>query len=312
MGGEGCFCCVLLLINFICMGWVYNDMKSMGRSDTEAGLWAVGTLFLCFIAFPVYLGVRQSYVDERLVQFKPPTFPQQGSSPSSSTFDKRVRQFVTPVNPETAKKIEMVHQKLEEVLPAKIVQKIDRAVEKKVQQVEKKVETARREAGEKVTQYRDVFDAMNDNAFQAARVFLDHIQDINLKDTKGATILHRAAEKGNREFVELLLSKLADMNEEDNDGKTALHRACASGQKEVAEFLLSRGAAINVKDYDGHTPLFDAALAGQEKMVELLVSHGAVVNLRNYEEKSLLTLLTGKGKQKMADFLRSHGAHDLF
>jgi len=326
MGGEGCFCAILFIINFFCMGWVYNDLKTNGRSDTEAGLWAAGTLFFCFPLFPIYLAVRQSYVDEKNILSSPPRFDQKPSPPPPSTFQERVQQFVTPVNPEAAKKIEAVHRKLEQVLPSGVMQnidmKIENAIETQTEQVKKKGEQVRRKAEpvvrkieqkvDSVKQYPDIFAAIGNNAFEAARVFLDNISDINLKDSQGASILHRAAEKGNREFVETLLSKLADLNEEDNDGKTPLHRAAAQGRKEVVELLLSRGAALNGKDYDGHTPLFDAAMAGQEKIVQFLASHGAEVNIKNYEEKSLLTALSESGKPGMATLLRSLGAHDLF
>jgi len=265
-------------------------------------------------------------VDEKSILSSPPKFDQNPPSSSSSTFNERVKQFVTPVNPEAAKKIEAVHRKLEQVLPDSVMQNIDMKIEdaietkteqvkKTVDQVRQKAEPVTRKIGQKldrVTQYPDIFAALNHNAFEAARVFLDNISDINLKDSRGASILHCAAEKGNRELVETLLAKLADLNEEDNDGKTALHLAAAKGQQEIVEFLLSRGAALNGKDYDGHTPLFDAAMAGQEKIVHYLASLGADVNIKNYEDKSLLTSLSESGKPGMATLLRSLGAHDLF
>ena len=54
-----------------------------------------------------------------------------------------------------------------------------------------------------------------------------------------------------------------------------------NGQKEVVELLLSKGAAINLADKDGITPLHTAIQERHKEVVELLLSKGAAIDLAN-------------------------------
>jgi len=93
------------------------------------------------------------------------------------------------------------------------------------------------------------------------------------------TPLHRAAEAGDVELVQSLLSGGADVNAKDDwDGGTPLHKAAAEGHRVVAEILIASGADLEAKDDLGETPLHKTFFGGYKNVVELLLAKGADVN----------------------------------
>ena len=61
--------------------------------------------------------------------------------------------------------------------------------------------------------------------------------DVNAKNVEGGTPFHLAAEEGQQQIVELLISKKADINARDNKGKTPLDWAATLGLKETTDLL---------------------------------------------------------------------------
>lgn len=130
-------------------------------------------------------------------------------------------------------------------------------------------------------------------------------KQINATDSKGRTVLGRAARSGKKELVEFLLEKGATddifaaaivghtdkvaaflkqdpklINARDIDGKTALHWAALYGQGKVMELLLANKADVNSLDEDGFTPLHWAATFNQSDAVKLLLANKANMNLK--------------------------------
>ena len=68
------------------------------------------------------------------------------------------------------------------------------------------------------------------------------------------TLLHKAAAKGHKKIVELLLANGADVNS-NAAGATPLQFAAILGNKDVVELLLANGANVDAKDSEGRTPL---------------------------------------------------------
>src|ERR1035441_6479191 len=101
------------------------------------------------------------------------------------------------------------------------------------------------------------------------------------KDTNGITPLYWAADRGNKDVVELLLASKAEVNAKANDGRTPLHAASAhDDHRDVVELLLANKAEVNAKDKDGWTPLHFAALVGHKDVAELLLANRADVNAK--------------------------------
>ena len=130
-------------------------------------------------------------------------------------------------------------------------------------------------------------------------------KQINATDSKGRTVLDRAARSGKKELVEFLLEKGAAedifaaaivghtdkvaaflkqdpklINARDSGGKTALHWAALYGQEKVMELLLVEKADVNSLDEDGFTPLHWAATFNQSDAVKVLLANKADMNLK--------------------------------
>ena len=68
--------------------------------------------------------------------------------------------------------------------------------------------------------------------------------DVNEKDARGSTVLHKAASRGSDSVVRALLDAPGlDMDAVDAEGWTALHRAAESGNEAVVLLLLGHAAA---------------------------------------------------------------------
>ncbi len=91
------------------------------------------------------------------------------------------------------------------------------------------------------------------------------------------------------EKIQALLELGADVNVRDYKGKTALHRAATAGFLGSMEVLLANGADINAADLQGDTPLFDAVRAGQVEAVALLLERGADAIAENKRGTSVLS-----------------------
>jgi ankyrin repeat protein len=125
--------------------------------------------------------------------------------------------------------------------------------------------------------------------------------DVNASNFAGWTPLHRAANKGHTEIMQLLIANGADVNaKHDAFETTPLHDAARNGHKEVAELLIATSADVNAKDQWGRTPLHRVET---KEIAELLIAEGADVNVKDDVGKTPLDW-TGR---RLADLLRKHG-----
>ncbi|KAM0804500.1 hypothetical protein BDR22DRAFT_878960 [Usnea florida] len=67
--------------------------------------------------------------------------------------------------------------------------------------------------------------------------------DLNLKDQRGTTPLHLAAQNGDTDMVKLLIEKQGvELNLRDKDGRTPLHMAAKNGHARTVKFLVEKQA----------------------------------------------------------------------
>lgn len=104
------------------------------------------------------------------------------------------------------------------------------------------------------------------------------IENINVQDRKGNTLLHDAADDGSWIAVEELLQKGADPNIQNSSGNTPLHKALDT---DVIILLLRAKTDLNIKNRFGNTPLHEAAIEGSENKMLLLLAANANPNIRN-------------------------------
>lgn len=101
-------------------------------------------------------------------------------------------------------------------------------------------------------------------------------QDVNAKDSRGATPLMYAAAFGNAKQMKLLLESGADVNAQNTFHATAL--IWAGGDAVKSRMLIERGADINVRTQQGRTALMAAAKRnGNADLVRLLLEKDADV-----------------------------------
>jgi len=87
--------------------------------------------------------------------------------------------------------------------------------------------------------------------------------------------LWRAAESGDADEIEGILSRGIDVNARNEYGTTALMRAARQGHTRAVEMLLDYGADPNVARNDKFTALALAAFFGHTETLQILIDHGA-------------------------------------
>ena len=104
----------------------------------------------------------------------------------------------------------------------------------------------------------------------------------NHNDDLGVSPVHVAADQDDLESLKILMEtgskNQANINNMMRNGRTALHIAAEKGNNEILEYILSKEALDNVDAEDlmgRQTPLYLAAKNGHLRSVKLLLEHGA-------------------------------------
>ena len=125
-----------------------------------------------------------------------------------------------------------------------------------------------------------------------ARRFGHDIREVDVPPLKWPEIVdasrgnHNATDDPQR--IQRLLDKGADVNVRDYKGKTALHRASQAGHLKISKLLIEQGANLEARAHDRATPIFDAAFYGRETQLRLLAAAGADLNARDEREETAL------------------------
>lgn len=133
---------------------------------------------------------------------------------------------------------------------------------------------------------------------------------VTAKNAFGATLLHVATRRDQREVMRALLDGAADVDDRTLHGETALHWACASGTSgvETIRILISRGAHVNARARDGSTPLHCASLVNNTRNASVLLEHGADVNARDASGDTALHYACAHSHFHFAKLLVESGA----
>lgn len=103
-------------------------------------------------------------------------------------------------------------------------------------------------------------------------------------ETEEVTDLFSLIEIGDLAAVEEAVKNGANPMEKGNAGWTPLHFAAQEGQLEIAEFLLTQEVDVNAVNDELWTPLHLAVQEGDVDMAELLLSHDANPDIRNEDD----------------------------
>ena len=116
----------------------------------------------------------------------------------------------------------------------------------------------------------------NSNSPSRQRVIAESLDDVEMRDAYGNTVLHWAADGLCDELIEELITRGADVDARNDKGQTPLHRGAKCGPcHSTVNVLIAHGADVNARASDGATPLDVAVQRGRSSMIDLLRNHGA-------------------------------------
>lgn len=121
--------------------------------------------------------------------------------------------------------------------------------------------------------------------------------DVNARNAKGETPLHRAVEKGMKDVARALIKAGAPLHARTGNGETALHLAALHDDPWFVDLLLSAGANPNARNDDGESVLFWAVLTGHGAVAQRLLDSGADPKVKDLKGQTAQELLE-KDRQK--------------
>ena len=110
---------------------------------------------------------------------------------------------------------------------------------------------------------------------------------------KVSTILRTFTPKNERDlntraYAHLLGKQGIDLNPKDIKGCTPLHRAVNSGSLDKIRLLLERGADVNARENRGHTPMDMAVLKQDARMIDLFKTFGGTATVNPEKRYSVI------------------------
>lgn len=106
-------------------------------------------------------------------------------------------------------------------------------------------------------------------------------------------VFKKGCSNGYYEVLEYLLKNGADIDQQDENGKTLLHEAANAGNRRLVKLLLDNGADVGIKDKDNNGVLHFASKRDDNKLLKLLMDTGRLnVNISNNHGSTPLHVAT--------------------
>ncbi len=80
---------------------------------------------------------------------------------------------------------------------------------------------------------------------------MDWAVPIDYQDELGNSLIHVAAQNGNKRLIKVLLRRGAQINSANLSGQTPLHYCYGYGYEDVGAYLVKRGADDSIRNKDG-------------------------------------------------------------
>jgi len=151
--------------------------------------------------------------------------------------------------------------------------------------------------------------AVETNSIPLTTLLLDHGAQVDFPDKYDIVPLVLAADNGNAEMVDLLISRGSSIKEH---GYSALLRASFRGHKDVITKLVEHGMNLNQKDVRGRTLLHIIASIGYDHLIEHLIHLGAKLNLQDQRGYTALMVALEACNFESAKILLQHKANAGF
>jgi uncharacterized protein len=155
-----------------------------------------------------------------------------------------------------------------------------------------------------------LIDAVKQQDLAAVRARIAAHTDVNAQEADGFTALHWAAQRNNKELVDMLIAAGANVKAASRYHVTPLYLACNNGNAAIVERLLKAGADPNEIALDGQTALMTAAANGNAELVRLLLRRGANANaVEPSRGQTALMWAAAEGNTAAVEELVEFGAH---
>lgn len=120
-----------------------------------------------------------------------------------------------------------------------------------------------------------LFSAVVTGEVNQLRTILDGGVNPSLRDSEGMTPLHYAADRGNAEILDILITYGADANSQDNEGQTPLMLAVMCENEDIVRSLLQKevGADVTIRNNDGESAIDMIECNGGENEAIHLMLH---------------------------------------
>lgn len=156
-----------------------------------------------------------------------------------------------------------------------------------------------------------IADAAMHGDFDSVRILIQEGEEVNAAQGDGMTALHWAAENGDIEMLEMLISAGANSEAVTRLGRyTPLHLASKIGKDASVVSLLRLGSAVNPRTTTGAvTPLHFAASSGSQVAVKALLDYGADVDAKEQQwGQTPLMFAAAFNRTEAIELLVAHGA----
>jgi ankyrin repeat protein len=117
-------------------------------------------------------------------------------------------------------------------------------------------------------------------------------------------LFEKVVYKSDIQFFSMLLEELEDINIQNNYGWTLLHITIRRGETEMVQLLLNKGADIDRVDGVGWTPLMEAIMDDKASLCKLLVESGADKSIANARGVTAPMLAQKFGRTDMYEYLQ--------
>ena len=117
------------------------------------------------------------------------------------------------------------------------------------------------------------------------------------------SLIHFAAEYGQKEILKYLIKKGANVNAKSINGTTPLQKAVLNKKIETANYLIDQGAKINDQDSYKQTALHIAVEVEDLAMIKLLLDQGADLEIKDHLNETPLDLAKYKKKNDIIELI---------
>lgn len=117
-------------------------------------------------------------------------------------------------------------------------------------------------------------------------------------------LFEKVVYKSDLKLFSMLLGELEDINIQNNYGWTLLHITIRRGETEMVKLLLEKGADIDRVDGVGWTPLMEAIMDDKPSLCKLLVESGADRSIANARGATAPMLAQKFGRTDMYEYLQ--------